>query len=363
MNMIDARFKGTLGAFFLDAAFACPARGVTGLFGPSGSGKTTILRCLAGLTRIGEGYLAVDGEVWQDGQRFLASHRRSVGYVFQDARLFPHLSVLGNLNFALSRAGSGRRAIELEAMVDLMGIGGLLQRAPLALSGGERQRVAIARALLSQPRLLLMDEPLSALDRHSKDEILPYLEKLPKGLSIPIIYVSHDVAEIERLADHLILMSKDGRVLASGPLTDLLTDLTLPLARLPEAASVLSVAVEQFDSHYDLTVCSIGGQPFVVPGDLGPKGTLRRIRVRAGDVSLLTKAPEGTSVLNVLPASIVSGEATGTSQMLVLLSLEGSGGEVRLVSSITRKSWDRLGLCAGKHVFAQIKGMALVDAL
>jgi len=357
MSEVEARFKGAFGDFSLDVAFTAPARGVTGLFGPSGCGKTTILRCIAGLTKVAEGYLRADGAVWQDADQFLAPHKRAIGYVFQEPRLFSHLSVLDNLHYGLRRAKTG--TIALEPVIDLMGIRDLLRRSTVSLSGGERQRIAIGRALLSQPRLLLMDEPLSALDRQSKNEILPYLESLPRALSLPIIYVSHDLAELERLADHLVLI-REGRVLAAGPLTQLLTDLSLPLARLPEAAAVLDLTVESHDARYDMSQCRIDGLPFFVPGHLGLAGTVRRVRVRAGDVSLAMQQPAGSSVLNVLPARILSAETASPSQMLVLLGL-GASGEVRLLSSITRKSWDALGLHPGQALFAQIKGMAMAD--
>jgi molybdate transport system ATP-binding protein len=358
MSGVEARFRGAVGGFNLDVSFNTPARGITGLFGPSGCGKTTVLRCIAGLTRLADGYLRADGAVWQDADQFLPPHKRSVGYVFQEPRLFSHLPVLGNLQYGLRRAKT--HTIGLDPIIDLMGIRDLLARSPATLSGGQRQRIAIGRALLSQPRLLLMDEPLSALDRQSKNEILPYLESLPRALSIPIIYVSHDLVEVERLADHLVLMNKDGQVQAAGPLSQLLTDLSLPLARLPEAAAVLSLTVEQYDAQYDVSQCRIDGLPFFVPGPMGAAGTVRRIRVRASDVSLATQQPGGTSVLNVLPACILSAQMVSPNQMLVLLGL-GVTGQTRLMSSITRKSWDILALRPGSQLFAQVKGMALAD--
>ncbi len=206
MTRVEAHFSGRIGGFALDVGFAAPETGVTALFGPSGCGKTTVLRCIAGLERLEYGHFSLSAtEVWQDGFRFLPPHRRAVGYVFQEASLFPHLSVTANLRFGQKRAAD--RGIVFDEVVTLLGLSRLLGRVPARLSGGERQRVAIGRALLSQPRLLLMDEPLSALDRISKDEILPYLERLYDALSIPVIYVSHDLAEVERLADHLVLLS------------------------------------------------------------------------------------------------------------------------------------------------------------
>lgn len=211
--MIEARFAGQLGEFRLNAAFSAPARGITGLFGPSGCGKTTLLRCLAGLTRM-DGALNVDGEVWQDARTFVAPHRRCAAYVFQDADLFTHLSVRANLEFGLRRAGPAA-GVAFDEVVGLLSLEGLLTRSTTRLSGGERQRVSIGRALLSQPRLLLLDEPLAGLDTTAKAEILPYLERLPAAVAVPVIYVSHDLAEIARLADYLVVM-KAGRVAASG---------------------------------------------------------------------------------------------------------------------------------------------------
>jgi molybdate transport system ATP-binding protein len=206
---VAGRFAGRLGSFRLDAEFALPARGLTALSGPSGSGKSTLLRCIAGLVRL-TGKLTVAGQVWQDDSTFLPVHRRPVGMVFQDASLLPHLSVRGNLEFGWRRA-RGARSIAWDEAIGLLGLAPLLGRAPVNLSGGERQRVALGRALLSQPRLLLMDEPLSSLDAQSKAEILPYLDRLHRELAIPALYVSHDPAEIARLADRVLLM-RDGRV-------------------------------------------------------------------------------------------------------------------------------------------------------
>jgi molybdate transport system ATP-binding protein len=211
---IEARFAGRLGAFSLDVAFTAPARGITGLFGPSGCGKTTVLRCLSGLLRL-DGGLSVGGEVWQGPHRFVAPHRRRAALVFQDADLFAHLSVRGNLEFGLRRAGTPI-ATPFDEVVDLLALENLLARSPARLSGGERQRVAIGRALLSQPRLLLLDEPMAGLDAAAKAEILPYLEALHARIATPVIYVTHDVAEIARLADNVVVM-KAGRVVACGP--------------------------------------------------------------------------------------------------------------------------------------------------
>jgi molybdate transport system ATP-binding protein len=219
---VEGRFVGQLGAFRLEASFAFPAEGITALSGPSGSGKTTLLRCIAGLERLG-GRLSVGGETWQDKRRFVAPHRRPVGVVFQEASLLPHLSVRGNLLYGAKRT-SAKAEVGLDDTIDLLGLGPLLGRSTANLSGGERQRVALGRALLSQPRLLLMDEPLSSLDAGSKAEILPYLERLHRALAIPALYVSHDAGEIARLADRVLLM-RDGKVTPGEPSTDMLAAL------------------------------------------------------------------------------------------------------------------------------------------
>ncbi|MBK5933144.1 molybdenum ABC transporter ATP-binding protein, partial [Rhodovulum imhoffii] len=264
--MIEAAFRGRLGGFMLDAAFAVPGQGITALFGPSGCGKTTVLRAIAGLLRMPEGRLRINGDIWQERRRFVPPHRRAVGYVFQEASLFPHLSVEANLRFGLRRSGTTR--IGMEEVVDLLGIAPLFDRPSRMLSGGERQRVAIGRALLSQPGLLLMDEPLSALDRFSKDEILPYLERLHAALSIPVLYVSHDIAEVERLADTLVLMEQ-GRVRAAGPIPDLLADPALPLLHMPQPAVVIDGKVVRTDPGYGLSEIAVPGGVLVVAGGLG----------------------------------------------------------------------------------------------
>ena len=215
MSGVDARFEGRLGSFRLDASFSAPEQGVTAIYGPSGSGKTTLLRCIAGLERM-DGRLAVKGQTWQDERRFLPAHKRPIGYVFQEPSLLPHLSVKGNLLYGLARSG-GPAKVGLEEVVGLLALAPLLERRPAGLSGGERQRVAIGRALLAQPELLLMDEPLAGLHAEAKAEILPYLERLHGALSMPVLYVSHDAAEIARLADHLLTM-REGRIVSSAPL-------------------------------------------------------------------------------------------------------------------------------------------------
>lgn len=360
-NGLTARFRGTIGKFALDIAFTAPGRGITALFGPSGCGKTTVLRCVAGLQRLRDGYLSVAGEVWQDGARGWPTHRRPIGYVFQEASLFPHLSVRSNLLYGRRRAlqSGAVEAVQLDEVVALLGLERLLARTPEHLSGGERQRVAVGRALLTQPRLLLMDEPLSALDRFSKDEILPYLEALHDTLSIPVLYVSHDIAEVERLADHLVLL-QSGRVVAAGPLDEVQSDPALPIARLPDAGVVLHAQVATHDTDYGLTTLSFPGGRITVPGVLGAPGTPHRLRVVAADVSLSRQPPQDSSILNVLPARILEADGRDGVMVTVVLRLGGDGGE-RLLARITRRSWDLLRLAVGEPVYAQVKSVSLLQ--
>ena len=360
---IVARFRGRLGSFVLDAGFEAPMRGVTALFGPSGCGKTTLLRCVAGLQMLQDGYLSIGGEVWQDDTTFRQPWERSVGYVFQEASLFPHLSVRRNLLYGHRRAlrRGAREATRFDEVVALLGMQGLLDRSPLRLSGGERQRVAVGRALLSQPRLLLMDEPLAGLDRLSKDEILPYLEALHATLSIPIFYVSHDIAEVERLADHLVLMQA-GQVVACGPLQDLQADPALPVARLPEASVVLNATVARYDPDYGLTTVSVDGASIIVLGHYGSPATPLRVRVRASDVSLARQHPGPSTILNVLPARVVAVELQDAAQVNVVVRLGAAGPGARLLARVTRKSWEELGSSSGDLVHVQVKSVALVAA-
>jgi molybdate transport system ATP-binding protein len=303
---ISALYVGLLGNFELNVTFEAPMRGITALFGPSGCGKTTILRCVAGLNRL-PGRLVVGGEVWQDHAtgKFREPYERPIGYVFQEASLFAHLSVRGNLLFGHRRALKKGAAddIRLDDVVNLLGIGHLLDRATGELSGGERQRVLVGRALLAQPRLLLMDEPLSALDRMTKEEILPYFEVLHTSLSIPVLYVSHDISEIERLADYMVLLDA-GRVVAAGPLGDVLSDSRLPIARGREASTVLEARVGDFDAEDGLTALNIDGETLLVPDRMAETGAMRRVRIAATDVSLAVNRPSLTTILNIVPVRV-----------------------------------------------------------
>ena len=356
--MIEVAFAGVVGGFSLDIAFCVPATGVTALFGPSGCGKTTVLRCIAGLQRIARGRCVVNGEIWQSNSEFLPAHRRPIGYVFQEANLFAHLTVRRNLLFGASQAAANS-VVQFDEVVGLLGLQSLLDRAPQGLSGGERQRVAIGRALLSQPRLLLMDEPLAALDRATKDEILPFLERLCATLSLPVLYVSHDMTEVERLADHLVLMER-GRLLASGPLLALQSDSDLPLVRTREAAVSLDAVVSGYDASYGLATLDVTGGRFLVPASPLAVGVSHRLRIMANDVSLTRDAPARSTITNVLPARILRATDTGENELAVVLGLGTDGKGANVLARVTRRSWELLELEAGVELYVQIKGVALV---
>lgn len=351
---IDARFHLELPGFTLDTDIHLPGQGVIALFGPSGCGKTTLLRCLAGLNRA-RGFLSVNGEIWQDDTKghFLPTHARPVGYVFQEASLFPHLSVEGNLNFGLKRAPASDREVDRARLVELLGIGHLLKRRPDGLSGGEKQRVAIARALFTHPRLLLMDEPLAALDGKRKAEILPYLESLHRELAIPVLYVSHAPDEVARLADALVLL-EEGRVLGSGPVAEMMARLDLPIAHGGEAGVVLDAIVGAHDDSYKLTRLDFPGGSLWVPNHAEAIGTPARVRVLARDVSLALVQPQQTSILNILPAVVAETAREGVGRTQVRLSLDGTP----LLAQVSDKSAALLGLAPGKQVFVQIKAVS-----
>lgn len=361
---ISTTLTGSLGSFSLDVAFKMPMRGVTALFGPSGCGKTTILRCMAGLQRL-PGHFIIGDEIWQDSARdiFVRTHQRPLGYVFQEASLFPHLSVRQNLLYGARRAGSAPTsdALDFDAIVELLGVGHLLDRSPVALSGGERQRVSVGRALLSRPRILLMDEPLSALDQMTKQEILPYFERLHTSLALPIVYVSHDIGEVARLADTMVLLAK-GRVIAAGPLAELQMDPSLPLIAAPDASVMLEGRVARVDEAYMLTHFSVSGGMLIVPGVQGERGTERRLRIASTDVSFTRSAATDTTILNCLPARIVSVDAhANAAQVNVVAALGADGSGARIAARITRKSLDAIALAPGVAVFAQIKSVALIS--
>lgn len=354
--MIAARFELAYAGFALDVDLHFPARGITALFGPSGSGKTSLLRCIAGLERTTNGLLRVDDEVWQDGANFLPPHRRPLGYVFQEASLFPHLSVRRNLEYGLRRIPPVERKVQPEQVVELLGLSELIERDPAHLSGGERQRVAIGRALLTSPRLLLMDEPLSALDVAGRQEILPYLERLHGELEIPVIYVSHALDEVARLADHVVMLEQ-GRVIASGAPNEILTRLDLPIAHLDNAGAVIEAAVATHDETYHLTRLDFSGGCLWVSKVERDVGSVVRARVLARDVSIATVVPQGSSITNILAARITGIQNEGRDRVNLRLAV---GGEHILLSRITRRSRDQLGLAVGMEIFAQVKSVALI---
>ena len=353
---IAARFRIQRPGFCLDVDLDLPGTGVTAVFGPSGCGKTTLLRAFAGLERGPQGWLKVGQQVWQSDREFLPTHRRALGYVFQEASLFDHLSVRDNLAYGERRVPRAERRLSLDAAVELLGIGGLLKRRPASLSGGERQRVAIARALAASPRLLLMDEPLAALDLRRKREILPYLDSLHRELRIPVIYVSHSVGEVARLADHLVLLD-EGRVIASTDTIDAFTRTDLPLALSDRAAAIVETRVDAHDETYGLSYLGFDGGRFCVTRRDLPLGATTRLRVFARDVSLTLEAQTGTSMLNILACQVEETIEQAPGQVLVILRV----GATRLMARITRKSAADLGIAAGQRLYAQVKSVALLS--
>ncbi|KGF79924.1 molybdenum ABC transporter ATP-binding protein [Massilia sp. JS1662] len=355
---LRVRLRMDRGAFQLDVDLDLPLHGISALFGHSGSGKTTVLRAIAGLERAPGAYVALGDDVWQDDARglFVPVHKRAIGYVFQEASLFPHLSVRANLEFGRKRVPAHERRFALEPVTALLGIEGLLERRPDGLSGGERQRVAIARALLASPRLLLMDEPLAALDLRRKQEILPYLERMHEELAIPIVYVSHAPDEVARLADHLVLLDA-GKAVASGPLTETLARVDLPPSFADDAGVVLDTILAGHEEDA-LSRLEFAGGALFVGRRREAVGTHLRCRIHARDVSLALDRPQGTSIVNRLPAMVTAVAATDTpGHVLVQLRM----GESPLLARITERSRRELGIAPGLRLWVQIKGVALLS--
>ena len=378
---IDAHFTHCYDDFVLDVDLALPAKGVTVLYGQSGSGKTTLLRCLAGLVHAPGGVLSVDGEQWQGDELFVPTHKRPIGYVFQEPSLFEHLTVEGNLNYAQKRvdlADPSDSVLSSNEVIELLGIENLMQRKPNQLSGGEKQRVAIARALFSQPELLLMDEPLASLDTQRKREILPYLEKLRLELKIPIVYVTHSIDELSRLADWVVVLDQ-GRVVANGSLADVLTALDSPM-QLDDAGVVLETTIRSREAQWALMRVSFIGGELLLADNGRAEGETLRVRVDARDISLTLSQHTDTSILNALPATVIEISAC-LSQGAVLVKL-GLGHQSiaaldeskamdeqskasrdsneMLLSRITRRSAEHLALAVGSQVWAQIKSVAVL---
>ncbi|HJR31533.1 MAG TPA: molybdenum ABC transporter ATP-binding protein [Pseudomonas sp.] len=358
--MIQTRLKLTYSGFTLDVDLQLPGRGVTALYGHSGSGKTTCLRCIAGLERAEQGFIQVNDEVWQDSDKriFVPPHQRALGYVFQEASLFPHLSVRANLEFGLKRIPRQQRRVDMAHATELLGIGHLLDRDSQNLSGGERQRIGIARALLTSPKLLLMDEPLAALDTQRKNEILPYLQRLHDELDIPVLYVSHSQDEVARLADHLVLLS-NGKALASGAIGETLARLDLPLALGDDAGVVIEGHVSAYDADYQLLTLQLPDTDLSIRVAHAPmaEGQVLRCKVQARDVSLSLQGAEQSSILNRLPVTVIS-EIGADNAAHVLIRLNAAG--TPLLARITRYSRDQLGVHPGQQLWAQIKAVAVL---
>ncbi len=344
------------GAFHLDASFGFSGPGVTALFGHSGAGKSTIIHAIAGLTQPDEGRIVVEGDILLDtAQRIsVPAHERRMGVVFQDARLFPHLNVKANLLYGQRRTKENPSAGEIDGVVALLGLAHLLERKPRSLSGGERSRVALGRALLMHPRALLLDEPLAALDAARKNEILPYLERLRDESKIPILYVSHSMDEVARLADRIIVLH-EGSVIAEGSLFDVTSNLDLIGGGAQLPGSVLEAVVSAHDKAHALSELRLSGETLVVPALNRNIGDKVRLRIDAQDVMLALTKPDGISANNVLAASISEVRAGSGPYEDVLLSV----GEARLVARITRRSAERLALEKGQKIFAVIKSVTV----
>ncbi|MBN8431631.1 molybdenum ABC transporter ATP-binding protein [Microbulbifer salipaludis] len=355
--------------FSLKVRLNLPGSGVTGIFGPSGCGKTTLLRCIAGLQPCASGSLAVNGAVWQSAgkpKEALPVHRRPLGFVFQQPSLLPHLNAAQNLRFARKRAWQPVSDAEYRSIIDLLGIGHLLSKRPGALSGGEQQRVAIARALLIKPRVLLMDEPLASLDQMRKREILPYLEKLHRALDIPILYVSHSIEEIARLADHLVLMD-NGSITNEGPATALLSREDFPVPLGDDLGVLLEANIAQRDSQWNLLRADFDGGSLWLRDSGEAVGDSIRVRVLARDISLTRGEDTQSSILNRLPVEVEEISADRDPAM-VLLRLKPQATAThpsdavgsRLIARITRRSAHQLSVNTGSRLWAQIKSVAIV---
>lgn len=351
--------KHEAGSFDLRVDERLPGAGVTVVFGASGCGKTTLLRALAGLQPIESGYLRVKGETWHDDKKFLPAHRRPVGYVFQEASLFEHLTAAGNLEFARKRAAATVNEQEVQDVIALLGLGDLLQQRPQQLSGGERQRLSIARSLLIKPELLLMDEPLAALDQTRKQEILPYLDRIRAELKTPMIYVTHALDEVTRLADHLMILSQ-GRVRACGPIREVLARIDVPGILGEEAGAIVEGRVTERDSEWHLIRVDFEGGQLWLRDSGEAMGQQLRVRTLARDISLSLEVDQASSILNRLPAEVAAIAEDADPAMALVQLVVGAPSETRLVARISRRSVAQLALSPGKPVWAQIKSEAVL---
>ena len=350
---IKMKYKITRGGFEFDVDIKLPSRGVTAIFGPSGCGKTTLLRVMAGLEHYKTGYLKVDKDIWQDKEVFVQPHKRAVGYVFQEASLFPHLNVRENLEYGINRGLGVGDMDSLQGAIKLLGIEKLLDRNIGQLSGGETQRVAIARALAMKPKVLLMDEPLSALDNKRKKEIMPYLNKLHSELEIPLIYVSHSVEEVSQLSDHVVLMD-EGKVVEQGDISDMLHALEGSNNNANDANTIMEGKISDHDDGLTGINFPIG-KIYVVKNALGI-GEFARLRIMAKDVSISLNHHEDTSIINI--TKVVIDDIKSISESCVLVKL--LSGDGYLLALITNRSMKKLKLCNGMEVYAQIKGASLI---
>ncbi|MCF6262673.1 MAG: molybdenum ABC transporter ATP-binding protein [Xanthomonadales bacterium] len=356
---IQARFHHQQGDFLLDVDLTLPSVGISVIYGPSGCGKTTLLRLIAGLEHCNTGYFSNGRSRWQDKSLFLPTHERALGYVFQEASLFAHLSVSDNIHYGLKRATKRAQILSLDKIIYLLGINELLGRQVQTLSGGERQRVAIARALAAQPELLLMDEPLAAIDIQRKQEILPYLQKLHSQLQIPVIYVTHSLSEAAQLADKLVVMDK-GRITGVGNISEMLTRLDLGSAGLggqPEQISMIPARVSSIDQTYETCCLTFAGGQFTLASSAMNIGDNVRLQIRADDVSLSLERAKTSSILNIFPAKVLEIVPERSSQVLIKLAI----GKSLLLSRISTKSVALLQLKADSSVFVQIKSAALLN--
>jgi len=353
--MLSVSIQHHFGGFALDAAFESSG-GLTALFGRSGAGKTSLINAIAGLLRPDRGRIVVDGAILTDMANgiFVPARRRRIGYVFQEGRLFPHMTVRQNLLYGRWFAPRDASGGDLDQVVDMLGIGQLLGRRPANLSGGEKQRVAIGRALLARPRLLVMDEPLASLDEARKGEILPYIERLRDEAGVPIVYVSHQIAEVTRLATTMVVLS-DGHVAAVGSPAAVMGRIDLfPLTGRAEAGAILMTRVAGHDTHFGLTTLVAASGDLRVPRLDLPVGSMLRVRIRARDVMIALAPPEGLSALNVLPGTVAEiGAAEGP---IAEIRLDCAGEP--LVARLTRRSIDTLGLAPGRRVYGVIKSIA-----
>lgn len=356
---IIAQFNLNYGEFQLDVDLRLPSSGITVLFGHSGSGKTTLLRCIAGLQQATQGFLRINHHVWQDSSKhlFLPTYQRPLGYVFQEANLFAHLTVLDNLRYGLKRLNQPLNTAQFTQIVELLGIEQLMQRLPERLSGGERQRVAIARALILNPEILLMDEPLAALDNKRKQEIMPFLIRLHTELKIPVLYVTHSQQEVAQLADYLVLLA-NGKVQAAGLLSETLNRLDLPQAQERDALSVWQVKIIEHETAYHLTRVAFAGGELYLPSINAPLGSECRIQIYARDISITLDIPQTSSILNILPATVTD-LIDEVEQGQSLLRLQVSNQT--LLARITRKSAHTLSLKTGMKVYVQIKSTSMLN--